>query len=83
MNACQPGTQLIYEIVYLLYVGEPETPVGFVKSSFVTVPEDLGEVELRRVPAADAVVGPEVPLAFEMVSSGSVPLQSEHKYLLA
>ncbi len=66
---------------YLLYVGKPETPVWFVKSSLVAVPEDLGEVELRRVPAADAVVGPEVPLALEVVRCCPVPLQSKHKTL--
>ena len=66
------------ELNYLLNVGEPETPVGFVESGLVTVPKDLGEVELRRVPAADAVVGPEVPLALEVVRRCPVPLQSKH-----
>ena len=45
----------------------------------VRVLMDLGEVELRRVPAADPVVSPEVPLDLEAVGDALVPLgEDEH-----
>ena len=37
--------------------------------------DDLGEVELGCVPAADSIVGSKVALAVKMVSCRSVPLK--------
>jgi hypothetical protein len=44
--------------------------------------EDLGEVELRGVPAADAVVGPEVSLALEVKRRRPVPLKKNHSAIM-
>ena len=59
---------------YLFDVGEPESPVGLLEAFVPAVLDDLGEVELGRVPAADPVVCPEVPLALEAERRRPVPL---------
>ncbi len=63
----------------LFDAGEPVSPVRLQQAHLPALLEDLGEVELRGVPAADAVVGAEVPLALEVVGCGAVPLEEEVK----
>ena len=46
------------------------------------LPIDLREIELGRVPAADAIVRSKVALDLEAVSLALVPLR-EHKHVLA
>ncbi len=58
-----------------MYVLEPVSPVRFVESLLLALPEDLGEVELRRIPAADSVVGAEVALALKVKRGRAVPLR--------
>jgi len=48
--------------------------VGFAESVLDHVLVDLGEVQLRRVPAANAVIGAEVALDLEGISRGGIPL---------
>ena len=52
------------------------------KSDVFRVLEDLGEVELRGVPAADAVVGPEVSLALEVERRRPVPLKKNNSAIM-
>ena len=57
-------------------------PVSLVQVVLLGVQVDLGEVELRRVPAADPVVRAEVPFDLEVVGLALVPLR-EDKHVLA
>ena len=57
------------------------TPVRLVEVVVVGVLVDLREVELRRVPAADAVVRAEVPGDGVAVGLGLVPLGEEEHVL--
>ena len=52
------------------------------KSGLILLPIDLREIELGRVPAADAVVRSKVTLDLEAVRLALVPLR-EHKHVLA
>ena len=70
------------EPIDLFNVCKPESPIWFVKSDVFRVLEDLGEVELRGVPAADAVVGPEVSLALEVKRRRPVPLKKNHSAIM-
>ena len=58
---------------------EEVTPVGFAQVVGLLVQVDLGEVDLGRVPAADAVVGAEVPGDGERVSRRGIPLCKKKK----
>lgn len=50
-------------------------PVRLLEVVLLGVRHDLGEVELRRVPAADAVVRAEVAVDLERVRRRGVPLK--------
>jgi hypothetical protein len=50
-------------------------PIRFLQPPTLAVLEDLGKVELGRVPAADAVVGAKVPFALEAERRRTVPLK--------
>ena len=62
-------------------VGEPVTPVRISEFVVQLMLDDLREVQLRRVPAADPVVRPEVTLALEVERRRTVPLLREKKKL--
>jgi len=51
------------------------SPVRLCQPLFDALVQDLREVELRREPAADAVVGAEVALGLEGERGGSIPLK--------
>ena len=59
----------------LLDGGEPVSPVRLGQPLDGRPLVDQGEVELGRVPAADAVVRTEITLALERKSLGAVPLE--------
>lgn len=67
---------------HLGHIHEPVAPVRLVQVVVLGVLVDLREVELRRVPAADPVVRPEVPLDLEVVGLALVPL-GEDEHVLA
>ncbi len=63
------------EYAYLFQSREPFAPVRFVQVVLLHVVDDLGEVVLRRVPAADAVVRAEVALNLVAVRRRRIPLK--------
>jgi len=56
--------------------------MGLVQAFAATLVDDLGEVELRREPTANAVVGAEVPLRLEGEGGGAVPLLIKYLRLI-
>ena len=60
---------------YLLNVCEPESPIGISQFVVQLMLDNLGEVELRRVPTADPVVRPEVAVDLEAVRCCRIPLK--------
>ena len=60
-------------------VSEPVTPVRICELVVQLMLDDLGEVQLRRVPTADPVVGPEVSIDLEAVGGRCVPLEQKLK----
>ena len=63
-------------ITCLVYLHEPVAPVWLRQSVELALAEDLGEVELRREPAAHPVVR---PLAELQVAEGGRPVPLEDK----
>ena len=76
-TASHSGTLCKYVLSYLLDVSEELPPVRLMELVDLHVQQDLGEVELRRVPAADAVVRAEVALDLEAVRRTGIPLQKK------
>ena len=63
-------------LLYLFNFHEPVAPIWLGESAEFALPEDLGEVELRREPAAHSVVRPLPQL--EVAERGRpVPLKDE------
>ena len=56
------------------------SPVWFLESVPLALLADPGEVKLGRVPAANPVVGPEVPLGLEREGDGAVPLKIKKQW---
>ncbi len=60
---------------YLFDLGKPVAPIWFFQALFATMFQDLCEIELRSVPAANAIVCTKITLHLKMVRCGSIPLE--------
>jgi hypothetical protein len=62
-----------------LNVCEPESPIGISQFIVQLMLDDLGKVQLGRVPTTDPVVRPEVSVDLEAVGRRRVPLKKSNK----